>query len=466
MKKSFPASFVEKMDSLLTEEASLFWKALLDQPAHAGLRLNPLKTTFSELKSLLDITLSPVSWAPYGYFIDPQADLGKHPLHAAGLFYLQEPSAMAPVAALDPQPGERILDIAAAPGGKTTQIASLMKDQGLLIANDPHPQRVYGLAQNLERWGAKNAIITQEKPRKLAEHFGAYFDKVLVDAPCSGEGMFRLHPSERKQWTENFVQRCARRQDEILWYAAKLVRPGGILVYSTCTFSPQENEGRIAQFLTAREDFQITEIKPLSDLSSGRPAWINGPENLIQTRRIWPHLSKGEGHYIARLKRNPGDKVEKQASSYKKQVLTPEVSALYQGLYQQLIKPQAELPSLDPDNSNISLFNDKLFAVPPGSPNILGLRGIYWGWHLATFKGTRLIPSHALALGLNPENVQSVLKLALDDPELIRYFRGLTIHKPGDSSWVLVCVEDYPVGWGKRTDGKIKSHSPRWLRQF
>ncbi len=255
MTTPFPNDFTIEINRLLGEQSSIFWDVQETAPPLSGLRVNTLKTNPELIPTALSAELKTLPWTGNGFQLPQGSNPGKHPFPSAGLYYLQEPSAMAPAAALDPQPGDLVLDLCAAPGGKSTQILSLMKNQGLLITNDSNPRRVQGLARNIERWGARNAVIINEVPKRLAEHFGPIFDRVLVDAPCSGEGTFRTDPVEIKKWSTSFSKRCASIQDEILWFAGKMVRPGGILVYSTCTFNQQENEGSVTRFLHANPDF-------------------------------------------------------------------------------------------------------------------------------------------------------------------------------------------------------------------
>ena len=454
------------MKDLLGEEADPFFHHLIHQPPRAGLRWNPLKTTREELERLLSLELSPLPWAHRGSLIGVNHNLGKHPLHVGGLFYLQEPSAMAAVTVLDPQPGEIILDLAGAPGGKATQIASRLKNQGLLVANDPHAGRVHALAQNLERWGARNVLITQERPKTLAEGLGPRFDRVLVDAPCSGEGMFRSHPGEKKRWSEGFVKRCASDQNQILWYAAQLVKPGGVLVYSTCTFAPEENEARVKQFLAAREDFYLESMPHLPGFSPGRPDWVDGPQLLERTVRIWPHRAPGEGHFLARMRRADHPERKVDSGTLSTSPLSGDALASYQKFVSQALHLDPSLSRLRPEQNRLMVLGDRLFAVPSSAPNAPRIRWKRAGWHLGTFQKGIFIPSHALALGLKAEQARSVIKFSVGDQTILRFFRGLDVSSTGAPGWVLALVEGHPVGWGRRSKGQVTGNLPRWLRQF
>jgi 16S rRNA C967 or C1407 C5-methylase (RsmB/RsmF family) len=243
VKIQYPTDFQIIIQDLLQEDTPDFWDSYESDPPFSGVRFNTQKDIPEVMLATLPGKFLPLPWIDHGYQILQSSELGKHIFHAAGLYYLQEPSAMVPVIILDPKPGEKILDLCAAPGGKTTQILSEMKNRGWLLANDPNPKRVQALKRNMERWGSHNSQVTNETPVRLVEHFGAIFDRVLIDAPCSGESTFRSNPGSIKKWSTKFRDRCGLIQDEILWQGAKLVRPGGVLVYSTCTFNQHENEG-------------------------------------------------------------------------------------------------------------------------------------------------------------------------------------------------------------------------------
>ncbi len=459
--KPLPPAFIEQMDDLLGEESPAFFDAIRTQTPDIGLRVNTLSVPVDELASLLELELRPVPWSDIGFVVEEQ-DLGQHPLHAAGLFYLQEPSAMAVSEIVNPQQGERVLDLAAAPGGKTTHLASLMKHSGVLVANDPHGGRIQALARNLERWGTQRTVITQETPQRLAEHFGAIFDRVLVDAPCSGEGTFRRNPGAVKHWSRNRVDQYTHQQDEILWYAAQLVKPGGQLIYATCTFSPPENEGRIARFLEARRDYAIKEIPRVKGFSRGRPEWVNGPSYLEKCVRIWPHKAPGEGHFIASLQSN-----EQHQGGHATKRVTPQLPdqdrRLYESFIEETLFPE-HLPSpARTGNGQLIRRGDRLYCIPPENLGLNGLRIQHWGWWLGTYQGQQFQPSHALAMGLPPEAFQNAVTLAEGDPRALRYLRGVPINAPGKDGWLVVKIDQYPLGWGKRGSDQVKSHSPRWL---
>lgn len=340
-----PEAFLERMQRLLGDEYEDFLQSF-EQEKHQALRLNALKVGIGG-RSAVELAksvheelpeavgkgtegakagvatsfahLTKVPWAENGYYYQVSDQPGKHPFHEAGLYYIQEPSAMAPVELLGVEPGERVLDLCAAPGGKSTQIAAKLKGKGLLVCNEIHPARAKILSENVERMGIGNACVTNETPARLAEFFPEYFDRILVDAPCSGEGMFRKNEVACDEWSPENVELCAQRQDEILDCAARMLRPGGRLVYSTCTFAPAENEGSISRFLDRHSEFEILPIdKDALGLAGGdgRPEWADDSESeegndaskqadpgLKNTLRLWPHKIKGEGHYAAVLQK-------------------------------------------------------------------------------------------------------------------------------------------------------------------
>lgn len=466
MNTEYPEQFQIRIQKQLGDQAEAFWETLTQNPPREGLRVNTLKLSPAEFEKRSPFSLRPLPWTQSGYLLENPRSPGKHPYHTAGLYYLQEPSAMAVPEISPPAPGDLVLDIAAAPGGKSTHLASLMNNQGLLIANDPHGGRVQALSRNLERWGARNAVVTCEKPGRLAEHWGPIFDRVYVDAPCSGEGMFRRSPGERKLWSPNLIKRSAAVQNDLLWKAARLVRPGGQLIYSTCTFAPLENEGTIARFLEAREDFQIQPLPDRPGFTPGVPAWGKGRENLRKTVHIWPHLSPGEGHFLALLERSPAPEKAPGAPSWAPQPIQGEARTLYEEFFFETFHPDMIAPALHPGSECLVQFGQRLYLLPRPLPHLAGLHIIHWGWWIGTFKSRRFEPAHALAMGLKPEAAHQEETLTLQDPETLRFIRGLPLTRTGPEGWVLVHLDAHPLGWGKRSQGQIKSNIPRWLRNI
>lgn len=424
--------------------------------------------------------LTPVPWAENGFYYEAEDAPGKHPYHEAGVYYIQEPSAMAPAGLLEVQPGEHVLDLCAAPGGKSTQLGAVMKGQGLLVCNEINPSRAKILSENVERMGIVNALVTNETADRLAEVFPDYFDKILVDAPCSGEGMFRKNEEAGKEWSPENVAMCAERQDEILDCAAAMLRQGGRMVYSTCTFAVEEDEGSIARFLMRHPEFHV--IKVENQIPEGTILMPGKAESIGETKdtlsqelqtqlqntiRLWPHRLKGEGHYAAVLKKD-GD-------------TTPGYHALsLNGLEKGISsKEYADYLSFEKENLKIHLtgkfykFGDQLYLMPEEMPSLKGLKVLRPGLHLGTLKKNRFEPSHALALALNADQVVHSLNLNAEDDEIRDYLKGQTLNTSniedlqngGEKGWYLVCVDGFSTGWGKLAGGILKNHYPKGLRK-
>ena len=427
-----PELFLKRMEMQLGPEYPEYL-ASLERPRAVALRFNPQKGKAPELP----FATSPVPWEPLGCYYEPTARPGLHPYHDAGVYYLQEASAMAPAVLLNPQPGERILDLCAAPGGKTTQIAGKMGGQGLLVCNEIHPKRAKILSQNVERMAISNALVLNEAPATLAQRFPGFFDRILVDAPCSGEGMFRKEAAAVADWTEELVDMCARRQGEILDAAAKMLRPGGRLVYSTCTFASREDEEAVAAFLERHPDFAPEKVDA---------PWFTPGEN--GSFRLWPHKLLGEGHFAAVLRRMDGNGEDGNPAS----------GVSLPGGWLRFAREQGiSLPA-----GKAVRFGDTLFWAPEEMPDISRLRVLRPGLELGTLKKDRLEPAHALALWLRPREGDT--RLAPDSPELAGYLRGETI--PGSRrGFQLVCAGEYTLGWAKGDGQILKNHYPKGLRR-
>lgn len=461
-----PHSFLQKMSSLLGEEFEAFEEAFNQRP-YSAIRTNTLKLSSEQLQSLLPWSMKLIgSYEPDGFRIDNNERLGRHPAHAAGLFYIQEPSAMSVARFVDPQPGEWVLDLAAAPGGKATHLAALMQGEGLLVANDLNRQRALILSQNLERWGAQNCIITSSPPEKLANSWGASFDRVLMDAPCSGEGMFRKQgPFE---WDEGIVEACARRQTAVLDTAAQLVRPGGRLVYSTCTFSPEENEQVIVDFLQAHPEFDVETAVKQDGMSDGRPEWASPPdERLARTVRLWPHLFAGEGHFVAVLKRRGEEHTGEGANGRGSEGARGDGARgrVERGALAVWRAFERDVLQFDVDEARLGLVNGRLYQLPTYQIDTRGVRVVRNGIALGEVRKGRLIPAHGLALTLKDSDVKRALNLAMDDSSLQAYLQGQLLDCKGEDGWVLITAAGFGLGWGKRVNGRVKNHYPRGLRQ-
>lgn len=441
-----PEGFAARMRALLGSEYGDFL-ASFDRPLCTGLRKNPLKAGFTG--DLSRFSLAPVPWCPTGFYYDAASRPGLSPYHAAGLYYLQEPSAMAPAELLDPQPGERVLDLCAAPGGKSTQLAGKLLGKGLLVCNEINAKRAKILSGNMERLGISNALVLNEHPKKLTERFAGYFDKILVDAPCSGEGMFRKEEAAVTDWTEDTNAICANRQLEILASAAGMLRPGGRLVYSTCTFSPVENEGVISEFLWKNPDFSVEKLD-VPFFSPGRPDWVPNPApGLEHTFRLWPHRLLGEGHYAAVLRR-AGDEAPAALSPEPAAKCPPELAA-FRG------QTGAALPE-----GKLLRFGDVCYLVPQELPEVKGLRVLRAGLELGAVLKNRFEPAHAWALWL--QTLENSVSFEEVDPLLARYLSG-DVLPSGRRGWTLVQADGLSLGWAKGDGNQLKNHYPKALRR-
>lgn len=476
----FPEAFLERMKKMLGAEYDEF-VAALEQDRHQALRLNRLKffadgRNAAESLSETSSYSSKVPWAEDGYYYQSDRQPGKHPYHEAGLYYIQEPSAMAPVELLKVRPGERILDLCAAPGGKSTQIAAKLQGKGVLLCNEIHPTRAKILSGNIERMGISNAAVTNEPPKRLAELFPEYFDKILVDAPCSGEGMFRKNQAACEEWTPENVALCAERQDEILDEAAKMLCPGGLLVYSTCTFAPAENEGSICRFLDHHNDFVLLTIDKSAFGSAscdGVPEWGNGMPELCGTLRLWPHRIEGEGHFAALLQKTgsvPNNYEPRPAAGIVPEVSEKELEDFISFCKENLLLSGNNLSmqlcnavGLENEASFIK-FGENLYLVPTKLRSLRGLKVLRPGLHLGELKKNRFEPSHALALALSPKNTARIWNLHSDSAQVTAYLNGQTFPAEGEKGWYLICVDGFGLGWGKLAGGVMKNHYPKGLR--
>jgi len=444
MMAALPAEFLKNMERLLGNEFPAFLCALEQAPALA-LRLNPRRgEAEAAAGGFID---GPVPWAPRGRYLNGRDDLrpGGSIAHFAGAFYLQEASAMASAAVLDARPGERVLDLCAAPGGKSTQIADGMDGRGLLVSNDPELARARALAGNLERMGAANAVVVSALPDRLAGLWPEFFDAILVDAPCSGEGMFRRDPASRGEWTPAAPAGCAKRQAGILDRAAELLCPGGRLVYSTCTFNDLENEGSIRGFLARHPDFRPEDFV--------LPGVGPSSEGML---RLLPHRVRGDGHFVARL-RKAGDTGPKP-----KEAPRPRPDRAIAGHLDALAGAVCRLPGFMAD-MRFFARGDRLYCQPRECPSLEGVRVVSPGLCLARVGRNHVDPEHALAMALPPEC--ALRRAGLDEGAALAWLRGEALPFDGERGWTLVLHRGLPLGWGKVSEGTLKNHLPKGLRR-
>ena len=443
MNHPLPDAFLNNMQKLLGDEYPAFLCALDDAPALA-LRLNPgRRNAEAAARPYVD---GPVPWCKEGRYLAPPGEdrPGSAISHAAGAFYLQEASAMASAAVLNARPGERVLDLCAAPGGKSTQIAAALDGQGLLVSNDPEPARAQALAGNLERMGAANAVVVCATPDRLADRWPERFDAVLVDAPCSGEGMFRRDPAARDEWRPASPEGCARRQAEILDQAARTVRPGGRMVYSTCTFNECENEGSVRGFLARHPDF-VPEDFELPGVGSSRAGML----------RLFPHRLRGDGHFVARLRR---EGVGASAKTAPVERPDRDIAACLDALDRDVCRLPEHIAKM-----GFFRQGSLLYARPPMCPDVNGLRVISPGLCLARLGRNHIEPAHALAMALDPDCARR--RFELDEAAARAWLRGEAVPCDGEKGWTLALYRSMPLGWGKVSDGMLKNHLPKGLRR-
>lgn len=438
-----PQDFLTRMKEMLGNEYDDFVAALDKETPYVGMRINPLKVKSKETVLSETGELEQVLWCKNGYYTDKKTISGKHPYHVGGLVYFQEPSAMLTVESLPIKKGDFVLDLCAAPGGKATQAAEKLGGTGLLVANEIIPKRASILAENIQRMGIKNAVVTNESPEKLSEKYTDFFDKIIVDAPCSGEGMFKKEPQAVTEWSWGHTISCGQRQKNILNSAFKMLKGDGYLVYSTCTFAPCENEEVVLWVL---ENYPDVELVPIDadNVSDGNALWANSKRDFSGTKRIFPHKSNGEGHFTALFHKISGN------------------SATCLGTY----KNEAEKTFRDFEKTALNshfegffvTFGDKIYLMPYNL-DIDKIKTVLPGLFLGTLKKGRFEPSHALCLALSKDDFKSTIEVS----DCSKFFAGETI-SCDKKGWTAVLYNGYPVGWGKASDGVLKNHFPKYLR--
>ena len=455
----FPVTFTEKMKAILQDEYEDFLKGY-ERTRHYGLRVNRTKLSAEKFERMSLYDLKKVPWIDNAFEYDESVSPAKHPYYFAGLYYLQEPSAMTPANLLPIEPGDRVLDLCAAPGGKATELGAKLNHTGLLVANDISNSRAKALLKNIELFGIPNVLVTSEPPEKLAGKFPGFFDKILIDAPCSGEGMFRKNPGMMKDWETYGPKHYSELQRSIVPHAIRMLKPGGMLLYSTCTFSPEENEGTVKFMLELDPDLEVVEIpNRYEGFAPGRPELIEGgTDDLKNCVRIWPHKMNGEGHFIALLHKK-GETVS-QTEKHKKEKPLP-------ALLQEFMKDC----SYPIDGNDIELQEDRVYLMPEGIKGIKGLRFLRSGLLLGTLTKDRFEPSQAFAMVLKKDQYKAVIDLPAMDHRVIRYLKGETIEVDDlplkrQKGWQLVCVDGFPLGWGKLVNGSLRNkYLPGWRWQ-
>ena len=447
-----PQLFVEKMKSLLGEEYSDY-EACLKRPKQNGIRVNTSKISVEEFQKIAPFETEPVPWTKNGFFVGPKEKPAKHPFYHAGLYYIQEPSAMAPAAFLPAEPGDKVLDLCAAPGGKSTELGAKLRGEGILVSNDISITRTKALLKNLEMFGISNSVIVSEEPKNLVPVFYEYFDKVLVDAPCSGEGMFRKGSSEIKNWAEYGIEPYVKIQREIILDAVKMLKPGGYLLYSTCTFSPEEDEQLIEYLLEQEPGLSLADLPDCEGFDRGHAEWtVSGLQDVKKCIRLWPHRIKGEGHFLALLKKDGSPASDRKESGTARAVISEEAEAFLSGC------------RMDLDRDRIKEHKGRLIFMPKELPDLGRLRVLRHGLLLGEMKKKRFEPSQVLAMALSGSGYVRTLDLSLSDDRLMKYLKCETILADEKEDGVyLITVCGYPLGWGKLSKGRMKNkYAPSW----
>ena len=461
---NLPEDYQSRMQEMLGDE----YLQYLDSFNHSygqTLRVNQLKMEPADFirRFLLN---GQVSWCDTGFYYEGDERLSANPYYHAGIYYLQEPSAMAPAAFLPVEPGDRVLDLCAAPGGKSTALAARLQGEGFLLSNDISASRCKPLLKNMEMAGVTNSVITCEAPEKLAGRFAGYFDKVLVDAPCSGEGMFRREPSMVKSWSAEEVKRYAVLQREILFHAAQMLRPGGYLLYSTCTFAKEEDEQTVEYFLEQHKDFSLQELPLCEGIEMGRVEWaLHGREDVRNCRRFLPHKVKGEGHFAALFKKE--ESADSSFESVSGDCSTKEQKVSKEKIPEAMEDFMRDIPDWKQWKKRIFFIKERAFLLPKHCPSLQGLRIVRSGLYLGDCLKKRFEPSQALAMALKSSEYKKSISFPAEDIRIEKYLRGETVEIDNTEikGWTLFCVDGFPLGWGKCDRGRLKNkYNPNWRK--
>lgn len=467
-----PQSFLDSMKEILGEDYEAFLAGFEGQRQY-GLRVNTLKMNLEEFERIAPFHLKKVPWISNGYFYEAEDAPAKHPFYSAGLYYLQEPSAMTPASRLKVQPGERVLDLCAAPGGKATELGAALQGEGLLVANDINTARARALLRNLELFGISNSFVTNEPPHVLAERFPEFFHKIMVDAPCSGEGMFRKNPAVVDSWQEKGPEYFSKLQREIIVQAADMLLPGGMMFYSTCTFSPLENEKTITHLLKERPDMEVIPMEDYEGFAEGLTSYRGEvfDESCKLCRRIWPHKMSGEGHFMALLHKKSGTQQQVQQTVSQSSIwwekckgLNKEQKAAAEDFFSHV--------NIAYDGKRIDVRGDNLYYLPAPKYDGRGLHFLRNGLFMGEFKKKRFEPSQPFALALHAQDFDQVLDFPADDERLSRYLRGETLDvsdliagEKKRKGWQLVMVAGHPLGFGKLVNNNLKNKYPAGWRK-
>ena len=456
-------AFLERMQNMLGDEYEDFIKNY-EAPRTCGLRVNTAKISCEEFEKIVPFPVTPIPWIPNGYFYPGDVRPSFCPLYQAGLYYLQEPSAMTPASCLPVTPGENVLDLCAAPGGKATALGAMLNGSGLLVANDISSSRTRALLRNVELFGITNAFVTNETPAHLKDRFPEFFHKILLDAPCSGEGMFRKEEALARDWTPEKSDELSVLQKELILQAADMLRPGGQLLYSTCTFAPNEDEEVVSYLLENRPDMVLLELPAYEGFAPGVPAWGNGDPVLSHCVHLFPHKMQGEGHFMALFRKEGRTDLIGQFSYVKPD---PDTRKWLELFFKEIgLKTLGGQPF---DWNRVETRKDKVYYLPPVTGDFRGLTFLRNGLYLGDLKKNRFEPSEPFALALRKGDADGIISLSVDDQRLTRYLKGETLNiEPAEAAhtkgWHLLCVEGYPLGFGKLVGQTFKNKYPAGWR--
>ncbi len=468
-----PEEFVNKMQVLLGEEFNSYLESY-KKPRFYGLRVNTLKISVDEFLKISPFHLEPVPWTTDGFYYREGDNPGRHPYYYAGLYYIQEPSAMLPGAVIGVRPGDRVLDLCAAPGGKSVQMAAQMKGQGLLVSNDINAERVKALVKNIELCGVRNAVVLNDSPDKLAKNFEGFFDKIMVDAPCSGEGMFRKDEDAVKSWEKFKCEKCSCMQWDILQQVDKMLKPGGVILYSTCTFSPEEDEIMIERFMDQHPGgYELLEIPKTGGIEGGRREWSAGKYDFSKAARLWPHKLNGEGHFAAVIRKlEHGTNGDNDINSPALQRDGSWEKAYPVNSFEDLGNFNRELAEFINNSTTLSLKGyvfqkgNNFYHLPQACPDLSGLKVAKFGWYLGENSPKGFVPSHSLAVSMKSEEMKRKINFGASDRETNSYLKGETLIDSGEKGYTGICVDGYTLGWAKQTGDMLKNLYPKGWRKM
>ncbi len=464
-----PEAFEQRMIGMLGEDEYRLYLECFEKKTSAGLRVNRLKLNADRFKEISGFHLKTVPWIDNGFYYEFDDAPSKHPFYYAGLYYLQEPSAMTPANLLPIREGDCVLDLCAAPGGKSTEIASKLNGTGILVANDISATRAKALLKNLEVFGARNILVTSESSETLAKRFPTFFDKILVDAPCSGEGMFRKQPEIMKNWEQYGTQYYNNLQKEILPQAIAMLKPGGYLLYSTCTFAPLEDEETIQYVLEQFPEMELASVIPEDKKAeyesygfmTGRPDWMQRPlPEVTKCARLFPHKLEGEGHFVALL-RKKDDAIRNTVPLFTGFVNPAKLPTELR----EFIDSLKQSRGMKINEKRIMINEERVYAIPENMPDIKGIRVLRSGWYLGDAKKGRFEPSQACAMGLYAEDYPKVYNMDVNSPDVIRYLKCETLEVPESvpDGQVLICADGFPLGFAKIKGSSFKNrYLPGW----